>query len=399
MATSVSRPHVLPEAFRDFTGRIDTGQMAARNSLKVLNHMDLLRDYERVAAALGFRPLTGGHSAVGKDGPAHQTPEILDRHQRREIRTGLAIQSFSEKNSSESETMHALRSLHGVAQVEFHPCDVCNEACLGCTYGHDDPALKPPRINFPLESLGRLAEFQPRAMVVTGGGEPLLYRDRTTATTFPGLMDALVGILPGCQFGLISNGTLYPSGDWPDRFRWIRFSVDASSPDTYLRQRGRPFFNRVCENLTRLFRESSVPRIGVGFVFSSGNIHEAVDSARFFFDLIRTECPTELSRLNIQYRPLRRDREDAGRRFPQAVSRSQIEDVERDLICSAEDPDFFRFLQDQTNCEALAGGTATRQSLFRVAITPVCSDSYARTVTCGRAACESLSQSSFSGTS
>ena len=43
----------------------------------------------------------------------------------------------------------ALREYSAAAQLELHPSDICNEKCRGCTYGHDDPTIKPPAICFP----------------------------------------------------------------------------------------------------------------------------------------------------------------------------------------------------------------------------------------------------------
>lgn len=382
-----------PVSFSDLADGPDSGLRAERSPDKVLNHLDLLRHHEGVAKSLGLHASSPRQqfSVNEKILAAHQLGTWASKdssHSRRglpvaddlggteTLRPGFhraatplldtdeAIARLTENARAhgacftESDVRTLLGAVYRSAQIEFHPSDVCNEKCRGCTYGHDDPRFKPPPICFPFAELPRLAEFKPRALTIAGGGEPVLYKNKGKG--FCELVEELHSLMPECQFGLITNGTLYPRGGWANHFRWIRISVDAATAPAYESFRGRDYFGTVCANLIRLLEESTVPRVGVGFVFCDDNIQEAPAAARFFYDLVNSECPRALPRFSIAYRPLRRDPKDAGRVFPASVTQEQISAAERGFIEMARHEDVARFLRHQTNCEIISCGNAHR---------------------------------------
>lgn len=55
--------------------------------------------------------------------------------------------------------------------MEFHPYDKCPLSCLFCTYHKDKSDV------FGYENLEKLKIFNPRAIVISGGGEPVYYKD------------------------------------------------------------------------------------------------------------------------------------------------------------------------------------------------------------------------------
>ena len=55
------------------------------------------------------------------------------------------------------------------------------------------------------------------------------------------------------------------------------------------------------------YLDYDVPYVGISFLFARSNVHEYAAIARFVFDLVRKHKPYALGKVNIQYRPLRRD--------------------------------------------------------------------------------------------
>lgn len=362
---------------------------AARNPLKVLNHLELSSNHDAIARRLGVHylghkhlyaanksvlkehqeavwrgALGGSHiippARIGSS-PAHRsngssvltpaTELAISRLCGNAQRLGFLLQA--------DDVRAALREYSAAAQVELHPSDICNEKCRGCTYGHDDPAIKPPAICFPFSGLDSVAHLRPKSIVIVGGGEPLLYKDRETGRRFPEFMERLHGLIPGCRFGLISNGTIFPDGEWYRHFDWIRYSIDAADADTYARVRGRDFFDRVCANLVRLLSLTTTQQINVGFVFSRENIRDAAATALYFFDLVERLCPVALDRLCVEYRPLRRDAKDEDRDFPEAVTDGDIAVAETDFRRMASGrPRLAEFLRARTNWEVIRRGNS-----------------------------------------
>jgi MoaA/NifB/PqqE/SkfB family radical SAM enzyme len=238
--------------------------------------------------------------------------------------------------------------------MEFHPSDACNLACCDCTYAHDDPERKPPPISFPFHEIHKIASMKPKSIVIIGGGEPALYR--SGKYRFQEMVEEIQGTNPGIRLALVTNGTYKPPGNWPDRFSWIRISLDAATADTYTAFRGKPLFRRVVRNCLD-YLDHRVRYVGVSFLFARSNVKDYAALARFIFDLVKREKPHALPKVNIQYRPLRRDPVGHDRPFTQAVTPEQI----RKAVCEIRElADSSRamkvFLRDQTNITAILGG-------------------------------------------
>ena len=224
--------------------------------------------------------------------------------------------------------------------VEFHPSDACNLACKNCVYDND---IHSSRQFFSLAEIDKVFRFKPQSMVITGGGEPTLHPR----------FSELVGMLPDIQLALITNGTVEPSGNWPDRFSWIRISIDAATKDTYEWFRGRDYFDKVLRSFLQ-YLEYDIKYVGVGFVFSRYNMHEYADFARLIYDLVPARDRT---RVNVQYRPLRRDPQHRSRPFFEALSEQDIKDTADQVFkLACERPDMIPFLREQTNITDVLGG-------------------------------------------
>ena len=286
----------------DLVGDNEKGWLVSRNPQKVLNHLSLLQEKKKL-----------------------EEKEQLTPEEQKEYLT--------------------------VGHIEFHPSDNCNLSCTGCTYAHD--RREPERVFFPLDGVGRLAELNPESVVIAGGGEPLLYSDN--GKIFSDLLKEMRKQMPKTKFALITNGTLkYFFTNWGE-ISWVRISVDASTPSTYTKFRGKSLFERVIANFLE-YLDTPIENVGMGFVYSTINIHEYVEFARFIYNLVRDKKPEKLHKVNIQYRPFKEDR--IGIANPYKITPQQVQStVERILIMTQQYPDMIPFLKEQTNIESFVGGS------------------------------------------
>jgi MoaA/NifB/PqqE/SkfB family radical SAM enzyme len=334
----------------------ERGWHVARNPLKPLNHLDHLRRKEEIAIELGL------HNVLAPPVQFDANYAVLSKHQARQISTVEVIRYLSRQpvqeggRLSERDITDRLREYATVPHVEFHPSDACNLACCGCTYAHDVPERKPPPISFPFQEIQKIASMKPKSMVIIGGGEPLLYR--SGQYRFQEMVEEIQGANPSIHLALVTNGTYKPPGDWPDRFSWIRISLDAATADTYTAFRGKPLFRRVIQNYLD-YLDHQVRYVGVSFLFASSNIQDYAALARFLFDLVKREKPHALPKVNIQYRPLRHDPVHHDRPFTQAVTHEQIRNAVHAIRAMADSSQAMKvFLQNQTNITAILGGNA-----------------------------------------
>jgi MoaA/NifB/PqqE/SkfB family radical SAM enzyme len=191
-------------------------------------------------------------------------------------------------------------------------------------------------------------------MVICGGGEPTLYRHGPHR--FQELVDEICDAMPGITLALVTNGTHRPAGDWLNRFSWIRISLDAATPKTYRAFRGKPLFDDVLQSFLS-YLDADVPYVGISFLFSKANIHEYAEVARLIFDLVQSAKPQHLHKVNIQYRPLRRDPANSHGPFTEAISDRDIQRTVRRVVeLARQSPEMEAFLRDQTNVTAVLGG-------------------------------------------
>lgn len=305
------------EKLKQLEGSLENGWGVARNPLKVLNHLSL---------------------AVEKNQIANQ------------MRTLSSLSDLSDEMVSQYLKVNHL---------EFHPTDLCNLRCQGCTYGHDVYDI--PKVHFPFSGLSKLQAFSPKSILIAGGGEPTLYRSE--GKRFPDVVEELGNLLPGVKLALITNGVFKPDGKWINRFDWIRISLDAASPAVYSNFRGEPFFDRVIGNFLQ-YLMTDVRYVGLGFVFSRTNMADYVELPRFIYDTVMKNCPEAISKVNIQYRPLRHDPPNLND-ASLFLTREDIERIEGQLLALTEErPDLVQFVREQTNILSFLDGNVHKPREF-----------------------------------
>jgi len=340
---------LVPEDF-------DHGWHVARNLIKPLNHLDFLKQKEKIAVELNL------HNRRTPVSLFDMNYQILEKHQERKISTLSVIDHLSAQLQaggqmlSKNEIVGKLRDYATVRHMEFHPCDSCNLTCCECTYGHDEPKRKPAPISFPFQEIKKIAQLKPRSMVIIGGGEPTLYRDKNHS--FQAMIHEIIDTNSEISLALITNGTHKPTGDWPNQLDWIRLSLDAATETTYTSFRGKPMFSRVLQNFL-FYLDYNVRYVGISFLFARSNISDYAEIAKLIFDLVKREKPKEMDKVNIQYRPLRRDPCASCNSFTQAVSANQVYKTVKEVKALAETSTEMRlFLKDQTNITAILGGNS-----------------------------------------
>ena len=156
----------------------------------------------------------------------------------------------------------------------------CDSKCQTCI--RTFTALEPPA-DLTLERLVRIVEQHPtlKRAVLHGIGEPLLNKD----------LFAMTDYLRGRGIWVTFNSDAISLTDSkierllespPDEFR---VSMDAATPETYLKIRGVPQFDRVVDNVSRLVARQrelnrSLPKVSFWFTGIRANIHELPDLIR-----------------------------------------------------------------------------------------------------------------------
>jgi pyruvate,water dikinase len=309
------------------------GPMQGRNRLKVLNHAGAVSDRLRIVNDIRAN---------------RYILDILNKHYNEAMTSHEALQGIvRHQQFSEELLMNWIRRQH----VELHVCDRCNLGCYGCTYFQDTPSRPDPR-SFPFDQISKICSMiGPTAVTLVGGGEPALYRsgDKRLGDLISALGSGYFG--SEVKIGLITNGSVWPPGDpsWHEHVQWIRFSLDASSPEVYRRYKGKDHFWRVVNNIMLALTSTAIPQVGVGFVYNADNIGEAASLIPLFATRVRELCPDQIDRFNIQFRPWR---PPVGNPSIRSHVLSQI-DAERaaaTLLNYAEKDGYFeRFVRRNTN--------------------------------------------------
>ncbi|MEV8504572.1 radical SAM protein [Actinoplanes sp. NPDC051475] len=175
--------------------------------------------------------------------------------------------------------------------VDLDPTTVCDLACPECISGGllNQGQIGKDRI---VELAQELAASNVRAVVLIGGGEPLLHRSIGT------VIDTLFGA--GIHIGLTTNGTMIDRylDQIAEKVAWTRVSMDAANEVTYPKfrpaKRGRRVFPSIIGNM-RWLAARKRGRLGYSYLLMQRlapdgsvldtNYHEVLEAARLAKDI------------------------------------------------------------------------------------------------------------------
>jgi len=337
----------------DARDRNESSLEKARDPKKVTAHACLLDRQEKIAQKLGLLPTKTDPTAL-----AQNKQTLADFHSGRIDRTATIERLATDNRLPIEVALGMLAQFAEYGHLELHLTDVCNLNCQGCTYAVARVGAAPADV-LPFDSIANLGNLPnaPKSIVVVGGGEPTLY-GKGQSRQFHDAMNTLATFARrGTRIGLITNGVIFPEldGGWQEHVRWVRVSIDAAKPATYCTFRGRDKLPIVFNNFLKYLLRTRIKQVGVSFLYSNGNVDDYSDFVCKVYHLVVGSCPTELPRVNIQFRPLRCADPKDNQKF--AVSKEQINRQLQKLTQACEGDQALRaFVRRQTNATALWGG-------------------------------------------
>ena len=259
-----------------------------RNKNRVLNHLPLAKKKVEIMKNLGFHESCSTWQASEK---------LLKALKQREIEPVDAIERISSLTGLSVDTIRKdLLFCYQTGLLEFHATDVCDLRCIDCHYRQKDNATIPYSSVYDC-----FKHLNPRAVTVTGGGEPNCYHSEGK-----NLNDLLLLIhhhFPQLQIGLINNNTYIPEGTWYNLLSWQRTSVDAHDARTYEKIKRKNKYDTCVKNIYLLL-ESDIPYVGIGFLYRSENIAGMEFFLLDWFERRLKMNDVQKKKFNIQFRPI-----------------------------------------------------------------------------------------------
>lgn len=180
--------------------------------------------------------------------------------------------------------------------AEFVPTLACPMRCENCTYKEQRRLARQRGVSLQMslpqmkELIRRCREFGVKAMIFTGGGEPLVNRHTLEGMRYAANL--------GLQVGLFTNGLLLSPEKSEFLLRevrpaFIRVSLDAITPETHRAKfgyaAGKDYFQRVCRNIIALSRMrvdlDSRTKTGIGFLVNPKNVDDLDNLPAFLLQL------------------------------------------------------------------------------------------------------------------
>lgn len=167
--------------------------------------------------------------------------------------------------------------------IEVSPVGFCNHHCIFCGI---DFAMSPKKqldTGILCKRLSEMGSMGVKSIMFAGEGEPLLHKDITSLIK--------VARESGMDVSITTNGSVGNSSLWqsilPD-LAWIRFSMDAGTPEVYARVHGvaELSFGRTIENIknaVKVKKENSLRvTIGIQYVILEENIRDIENAINLF---------------------------------------------------------------------------------------------------------------------
>ena len=317
-----------------------------RNNNRVLHHMELAKYKHKAMVELGFCESNANWAMMSS---------LLSDVKHGRVKAADAAGMISDATGLDIGTVRSkLRSCYQTGLMEFHATDVCDLRCIDCHYRDKSDAT------IPYSSVpGYINALSPRAVTVTGGGEPNCYSSE--GKNINDLVCLIREISPHLQIGLINNNTHIPDGGWVNHLSWQRSSVDAHDAATYEYIKGKDKYSLCIDNIYRMLG-SDVPHVGVGFLYRKENISGMKSFLLDWHQRWKKMPPGIKAKINIQFRPI----SPAIERVPEHDAGSELESRTSEMVAQVmaqaqSDACFDEFLRTYTNFYSI---DISRKSLY-----------------------------------
>ena len=168
---------------------------------------------------------------------------------------------------------------------EIDPTNRCQLDCSYCMFKTLRTADKEDLpIGIYRHLLLDLRRIGVKSVTFTGGGEPMLHPQ------FEQMVDWAEQL--GFEYGLITNGILLDHIERPDRFKFIRVSLDAGTHETYKKLKRANSFAKVLQNISYARNKGAL--VGISYVVNEINRND-IEQAQ--------EIATKLEVAYIQFKP------------------------------------------------------------------------------------------------
>lgn len=333
-----------------------------RNPLRILNHMTLIalklkqgRKWSLVSAD------------NGKDKDKHLlVMDVLSKLAANTIEIPEALNEITIINDcsgARNDIEFSLLECYPTGLLEFHVTDRCDLDCIDCHYRNKVNAT------IPFNNIAQIARrLKPAAITITGGGEPTVYADK--GKHLSDVVFEVRHILPETKLGLINNNTFIPRGEWANEIEWQRSSLDAASAETYFKIKRKDLFDTVVRNIKKLLLETSIPHVGVGFLFRKENAHDIHIFLCYWHRWLSAQTAKIQQRFNIQFRPISPAIDDILSMktidsFPDKITIETVEaQVELTHKNMENDASFAEFVRNRTNFNTCFCSQADSRGLF-----------------------------------
>lgn len=153
--------------------------------------------------------------------------------------------------------------------IELHLTDCCNLKCEWCT----DKELRKNGATIDFDVVTKLLKEMKRhktGITIEGGGEPTLHPMFKQIVEF--------GADNNIDMGLITNGTI-DINESISKFKWVRISLDSSTRQEYIIEKGVDKFREVLSNIEKMCSARN-PRetfVGIGYALTKRNQGNLLD--------------------------------------------------------------------------------------------------------------------------
>ena len=233
--------------------------------------------------------------------------------------------------------------------IEVHLTNACHLKCWWCSYSDAD---RQGHLRFT--DLDVIAQFDPEEILIVGGGEPTLYRDGNK--NFNDAVLRLRSLLPHAKIRLISNGTRIPAGDWLGAVNEISVSLDSSTRQIFLEDKGVDEFDLVWANILNYLTSPAGENFRVTMVYNRANYPRAFILARKLHATLETlgvrekMSPNKQNNFKFMVFPMAEDNCPCD---PYRLSRLGNEERaawDREIeVARLTDTKFYHFLCEHTN--------------------------------------------------